>query len=121
MTSVKTTLLLAALGLAWSSAWAMSSAFREMYPARRIAECAVAGAAGFSIVPALFLGWFAGRDALDAMRFCLLDVNQPDAPAVWRLACMVAGVAMALSLAWRWRSRECALRSFSRRRSTRCS
>jgi hypothetical protein len=104
MTSVKTTLLLAALGMGWAAAWAVAPAFRQMYPPRRILECAVAGAAGFAVAPALFLGWFASQGALEAMRFCLVEINQPEAPSPARVVLFAVGAAAALAMGWRMRS-----------------
>ena len=111
MVSVKTTFLLAGLGLGWTGAWVVSAEFRSAYPLRRIAECAVAAAAGFVVVPAIFAGWFAAHGALGAMRFCLLTVNQPEAPSWWRVALFLAGAPVALAIAWRMCREENGLRA----------
>jgi 4-amino-4-deoxy-L-arabinose transferase-like glycosyltransferase len=101
MASVKTVFLLAGLGLGWLGAWVLCPEFRQAYTPRRIVECALAGAAGFTVVPAAFLGGFAANGALEAMRYCLFTVNVPESPAVWRSGLFAAGAVVALGLAWR--------------------
>jgi hypothetical protein len=103
MASVKTVFLLAALGLGWAGAWMMSAEFRRAYTPGRIAGNALAGAVGFAVVPAAFLGWFSEQGALEAMRYCLFTVNTPEPPAIWRAGLFVGGAAVALGLAWRMR------------------
>jgi hypothetical protein len=103
MASVKTVVLLAALGLGWAAAWMLIPEFRRAYAPRRIVECAIAGAVGFAIAPALFLGWFAERGALEALHYCLFKVNAPEPIAAWRVGLFLAGSLVALILAWRMR------------------
>jgi hypothetical protein len=103
MASIKTTVLLAGLGLGWASAWLLDPEFRRAYSIPRILECAVAVVCGFIIVPAAFAGWFAMHGAYAAMKYCLFTVNEPGGLSVWRLVIFVAGSLAALAIAIRMR------------------
>jgi hypothetical protein len=103
MISVKTSFLLAGLGLGWAGAWILSADFRSRYPIGRIAKCGLSGAIGFAIVPSLFLAWFASHHALEAMRYCLFTVNQPESPQVWRVLLACGGMLLAVAVGWTMR------------------
>lgn len=95
--SIKTSFLVCGLCLGWATVWAASPEMRAHFTAPRIASCAIAALAGFLVVPACFLGWFAAKGALPAMAFALLEVNQPE-PAGWRMAWFFAGAPVAAIL-----------------------
>ncbi len=101
MASVKTTFLLAALGLGWAGVWDRGRpSFENFIRPGELPGCALSGGAGFLIVPGLFLAWFASQYALEAMKYCLLTVNQPDAPTAWRVVIFGFGAPCALALSW---------------------
>jgi hypothetical protein len=99
--SIKTSFLVCGLGLGWATAWAVSPAMRAYFTPARIASSAVAAVAGFLVVPACFIGWFAVKGALPAMTFALLEVNQPE-PAGWRMVWFFAGAPVAAILGARF-------------------
>lgn len=103
MASIKTTVLLAGLGLGWASTWLLDPEFRRAYSVPRIIECAVAVAFGFIVVPAAFLGWFAKHGAYAAMKYCLFTVNEPGGLSTWRLALFVVGCVASILVAIRMR------------------
>lgn len=103
MASIKTTVLLAGLGLGWASTWLLDPEFRRAYSIPRIIECAVAVACGFVIVPAVFIGWFARHGAYAAMKYCLFTVNEPGGLSAWRIALFVAGSLASIAVAIRMR------------------
>jgi hypothetical protein len=103
MASIKTTVLLAGLGLGWASTWLLDPEFRRAYSIPRIIECAVAVACGFLVVPAAFVGWFAMHGAYAAMKYCLFTVNEPGGLSVGRLALFVVGSVTSIAVAIRLR------------------
>ena len=101
--SIKTTVLLAGLGLGWASVWLLDPEFRRVYSIPRVIECAVAVACGFVIVPAAFIGWFAREGAYSAMKYCLFTVNEPGAFSAWRVALFAVGSLASIAIAARMR------------------
>lgn len=97
MTSIKTLLLLPALGIGWLGVWLISQNFREKHSVPFIAGAAGAGVVGLAIIPAIFIAWFHAQGALDAMRFCLLDVNR-ETPHSQRMWIFFAGMIPALGM-----------------------
>lgn len=99
-TSVKTVFLLPALALSWAGAWLLSPRFRAWFPVGVILRAALAGAAGFVIVPGLVAGFFAAHGALDDMVFCVYAINR-DPFFTARSWLFLAGLPLAAAVAFR--------------------